>query len=145
MRPLSGSSSVGPAYCLELAGQPWDLWFEAAGIWDYYDVPSPYQKLMGPALGHPGTPLGADILLIAPGKASHAFECKFGTVGYIAREGYIQACTYAHELRRYLTPDVTCHVVAPDPKVIDRGELYLEDLVIGVMGPRHLGSVPIGS
>jgi hypothetical protein len=143
LRPLSGSSTTGPAYRLEVAERVWDLWFEAAGIWDYYGFPSPYKMLMGPALGHPGTPLGADILLIAPGEAAHAFECKFGTIAYIAREGYLQACTYAHELMRYLAPHVTSRVIAPDPKVNDPGELHLGELMIGVIGPRHLDALDL--
>jgi hypothetical protein len=141
LRPLSGSASPGPAYRVNITGQEWDLWFEASAIWDYYRHASPYRTLVRSALRHPGTPLGADILLIAPGHEAHAFECKFGDPSYIARDGYMQACTYAHELRRYLAPYVTSRVVAPDPKVTHHGELQWDDLAIGIIGPRHLASI----
>ena len=58
LRPLSGAASSGPAYLVELDGRCWDLWFEAAAIWDYYGQPSPYQALVRPQIsgrrGRPG-------------------------------------------------------------------------------------------
>jgi hypothetical protein len=141
LRPLSGSVTPGPAYEILLDGTKWDLWFETASIWGYYGLPSPYQELMIPALGHSATPLGADILLIDPRNVAHAFECKFGKRNYIARSGYLQACTYALELRRFLAPKVSVHVVAPDTKVISNRSLQWNDSAVGVMAPRHFSSL----
>jgi hypothetical protein len=138
LRPLSGSLFPGPAYEISLNGTTWDLWFEAAAMWGYYNLPSPYQELMAPALGHSATPLGADILLVAPGGVAHAFECKFGQTSYIARSGYLQACTYGLELGRYPARRVTAHVVAPDSKVLSDHELQWNGVTVGVLGPRHL-------
>jgi hypothetical protein len=140
LRPLSGSLFPGPAYQVWLDGTKWDLWFEAAAMWRYYNLPSPYQELMVPALGHSATPLGADILLVAPGNVAHAFECKFGQTSYIAHSGYLQACTYALELTRYLARRVTVQVVAPDPKVLSDHTLQWGNAIVGVLGPRHLRS-----
>jgi hypothetical protein len=145
LRPLSGATSSGPCYSLRLNGKEWHLWFEAAGIWDHYGYPSPYKELVDTALGHPRASLGVDILLIAPGEAAYAFECKYGTVSYIANKGYIQACAYGHELRNYLTPNVTSYVVGPDPKVTACHELNAGDFTIGIMGPRHLETLAIES
>ena len=141
LRPLSGAASPGPAYLVKLDGRCWDLWFEAAAIWDYYGKPSPYQTLVRPSLGYAATPLGADILLIIPGEQAYAFECKYGKTGYIAREGYLQACTYAHELRRHHVDRATSYVVGPDPKVSNSSELAWEGFAIGIIGPRHIGSL----
>jgi hypothetical protein len=142
LRPLSGASSPGPAYLVELAGRRWDLWFEAAAIWGYYGQASPYQALVGPALGHSGTPLGVDILLIRPGEQAYALECKYGKLGYIAREGYLQAMTYAQELQRHHVENVASYVVGPDPKLNSREELaWDDDMIIGLIGPRHLESL----
>lgn len=138
LRPLSGAASSGPSYRLTLNGKEWHLWFEAAGIWDHYGCPSPYKALVDPALGSPRTALGVDILLIAPGEAAHAFECKYGTASYIANKGYIQACAYGHELRHYLVPKVTSHVIGPDAKIADRQEINAGGFTLGIMGPRHL-------
>lgn len=141
LRPLSGAASPGPAYRVEFNDRKWDLWFEASAIWDYYNKASPYQTLTRSALTHQATPLGADILFISPGVECHAFECKFGEIGYIARNGYLQVCTYAHELRRQLVNQVTARVVAPDVKVINPAEMRWDDLTIGIIGPRHFDSL----
>jgi hypothetical protein len=140
LRPLSGAASPGPAYLVELDGRRWDLWFEAAAIWDYYGQASPYQALVRPALGHPATPLGADILLIAPREEAYALECKYGEPGYIAHRGYLQACTYAHELQRHVEK-VTSYVVGPDPKVISQAQLAWGNVLVGIIGPRHIESL----
>ena len=141
LRPLSGAAAAGPSYRVELDGRRWDLWFEAAGIWDFYGQPSPYQELVRPALGYAATPLGADILLIVPGEQACAFECKYGELGYIARDGYLQACTYAHELRRHQAGRVASYVVGPDLKVSSSAEHAWEGFAVGILGPRHLASL----
>ena len=141
LRPLSGAASPGPAYLVELDGRRWDLWFEAAAIWDYYGQASPYQALVRPSLGYQATPLGADILLITPRQQAYAFECKYGEPGYIAHRGYLQACTYAHELQRHHAGSVTSYVVGPDPKVSSSSELAWEGFTVGIIGPRHIGSL----
>ncbi|MBV9450728.1 MAG: hypothetical protein JO345_33040 [Streptosporangiaceae bacterium] len=141
LRPLSGAVNPGPAYRIDLHGQRWDLWFEAAAIWDFYGKESPYQTLARASLEYRATCLGADILLIIPGEKAHAFECKFGEAGYIARDGYLQACTYAHELLRYHAPEVTSRVVGPDPKIVSSSEAAWKDLAVGIIGPRHMDSL----
>lgn len=138
LRPLSGSASPGPAYSVKMDNRQWDLWFEAAAIWEHYGKKSPYSALTRPALGHKATPLGADILLIAPGEDAYAFECKYGKPGYIAHAGYLQAVTYGYELRTHHAQRVTSCVIGPDPKVIRDKWITEGDVTIGVIGPRHI-------
>lgn len=137
LRPLSGSTSDRPNYRVTAAGQTWDLWFEAAGIWSHYGMPSPYGQLAGRAFNRPTTPLAPDIVLVCVGVAAYAIECKYGTRDYIAHSGYQQVVTYTHELRQ-LAPRVSGLVVGPDPLIV-RPALHREaDQTIGLIGPRFL-------
>lgn len=141
LRPLSGSTTPGPAYSVKLNGRKWDLWFEAAAIWTHYGRKSPYQVLTHTSLDYGATPLGADVLLISPQEDAYAFECKYGKLGYIARDGYLQAVTYGHELRAHHATRVISCVVGPDPKVIQDHWVTENDVTIGMLGPRHISSL----
>jgi hypothetical protein len=143
LRPLSGAASAGPAYAVQLDGRRWDLWFEAAAIWRYYGQESPYQLLTRPALGYQSTPLGADILLIIPEEDAYAFECKYGETSYIARDGYLQAVAYGHELRMYHARNVSSCVVGPDSRVGHDRWLAWNDVTIGIIGPRHIQTLEL--
>jgi hypothetical protein len=137
LRPLSGSTSDGPNYHVAAEGQTWDLWFEAAGIWSHYGIPSPYGQLAGRAFSRPTTPLAPDIVLISVGKAAYVIECKYGTRDYIAHSGYQQVVTYAHELRQ-LAPRVSGLVVGPDPLIVRPALHHEAHRTIGLAGPRFL-------
>lgn len=113
----------------------------AAAIWRYYGQESPYQLLTRPALGYHATPLGADILLVIPQENAYAFECKYGEISYIARDGYLQAVVYGHELRMHHARSVTSCVVGPDSKVGYDRWLGWNDVTIGIIGPRHIQSL----
>lgn len=112
-RPLGGIST-GPNYTItDSRGMNWDLWFEAAGLWDYEGETSPYAEA---AKGVPGSgrALGADVLLVQPGNRALIVECKYSAnADVVARDGYIQATTYATELRSRLVGSVVSLVVGP--------------------------------
>ena len=89
LRPL-GSSASGPAYLVEDAdGDKWDLWFEAAGAWKYYEVPSPYAQLAAEVAGA-GGPLGTDLMLMRQDRdRALLLECKYSwDASVVARGGY---------------------------------------------------------
>lgn len=112
-RPLGGMTA-GPNYTVtDALGLSWDLWFEAAGLWNYEDETSPYGEA---ASGVPGAgrALGADILLIQPGKRALIVECKYSqNPETVARNGYLQAVTYATEILSRLGGTVVSVVVGP--------------------------------
>lgn len=143
LRPLSGAADPGPSYAVELNGRRWDLWFEAAAIWSYYGQKSPYQSLVRQALGYQATPLGADILLIAPRDRAYAFECKYGETAYTSRHGYLQAMTYGDELRECFAPRVASYVVAKNSDVVRDDSRTLGDVTIGIIGPRHIRALDL--
>jgi hypothetical protein len=137
LRPLSGSTSDRPNYRATAVGHTWDLWFEAAGIWSHYGIPSPYGQLAGRAFSRPTTPLAPDIVLVCAGMAAYVIECKYGTRDYVAHSGYKQAVTYAHELSQ-LAPRVCGLVVGPDPLIVRPALTHKGDQTIGLIGPRFL-------
>lgn len=137
-RPLGGSAA-GPNYTItDLRGLSWDLWFEAAGIWDYEGERSPYREA---ALGVPGggRALGADVLLIQSGNRALVVECKYSPYpDIIARDGYLQAVTYATELRSRLVNSIVSLVVGPTGVITAPG--FTETCVgrIGIVPPSCL-------
>ena len=102
---------------------------------------SPYRALMKRSLDHPATALGADILLITSGQDAYSFECKYGDASYVARNGYHQACTYGFELQLHHARRVTSYIVGPDSVVANPCEFTMNELTIGVIGPRHIGAL----
>lgn len=116
-----GDSSRGPAYLVtDHEDREWDLWFEAAGAWGYYDVEELYPKV---AHGVPGAggALGTDLMLIRPGESALLLECKHSfRPAVVARGGYLQALAYAVEALD-LAPAVTSVVVGPEGVVVEPG------------------------
>lgn len=110
-----GGASRGPSYVIiDRDGVQWDLWFEASGIWSHSGLVSPYAQ----ATHHIGAvkrPLGADLLLIRRGYRALILECKYsGYEDVVGRNGYLQATTYAAEMRSRLAPDVLALTVGPE-------------------------------
>jgi hypothetical protein len=117
LRPISGGAT-GPAFrAVDPVGIAWDVWFESGGAWSYqpYGQAQPYKRA---ALGASGgyQPLGADIMILAPGRRALVVECKYGNAEYVCRQGYLQTVTYAVEAKE-LAPDVTGLVIGPDGSV----------------------------
>lgn len=114
-----GDSSGGPAYLvIDHEDHEWDLWFEAAGAWKYYDVEELYPQV---AAGVPGAggALGTDLMLIRRGERALLLECKHSwNPAVVARGGYLQALAYAVEALD-LAPAVTSVVVGPERVVLE--------------------------
>ena len=114
IRPL-GAALMGPAFrVVDPHGEHWELWFEAAGIWTHHEIGSPYVEATR-GLPRAARALGADLLLLQPGRKALALECKYSfNQDTVARDGYHQAMTYASELRSRLAEQVTSVVVGPE-------------------------------
>ena len=148
-RPIGGPSS-GPTYtATDEAGECWDLWFEASGLWSYSGVSSPYAE----ATKHVGIlkrGLGADLLLIRPPKDALILECKYSAnEDIVGRDGYLQATAYATEIRTRLAEKVIAITIGPEGVV--RGVSFTNSLVgqIGSAPPSQIekivGAFLIGS
>lgn len=141
MRPLS-ATAARPSYVIrDATGHTWDLWFEAAGIWNYYGVQSPYIGVTSGVIGE-NRPLGADILLIRKGKAALIVECKYSlNPVVVARAGYYQAVCYATEIHSRLAPEVSSVVVGPGKVVPSPTRVELNVGAIAVGSPSYLSEV----
>ncbi len=112
-RPLAGRSH-GPAFRVEVPdAAPWDLWFEAAEIWDFTKNTEPYVEATR-GLVRRGYVRGADLFLIDPAnKRGVVIECKYTAKGEYLRSGYDQALAYLVEARTLLMDEGEAFVVAP--------------------------------
>ena len=139
-RPLSAGIG-GPAYTvLDPAGRHWDLWFEASTIWSYHGEAPPYVEATQ-GFSKLSRALGADLLLIRPKKAALILECKYSPdPGFVARNGYYQAMTYASEVRSRLAEEVTSVAIGPEGVV--RFPSFTETLIgkIGTSPPSGIGT-----
>ncbi|WP_133873657.1 hypothetical protein [Paractinoplanes brasiliensis] len=134
VRPIAGGST-GPAFEVRgLDARPWDLWFEAAGMWRYYGVASPYRSAVA-GLHGAGQPLGADLVLVRQGEGAFLVECKYShNADYVGRNGYLQAVTYLTEARCGLAPFASSIVIGPDDVVDSHGAVTTPVGQVGV-GP----------
>ena len=80
-------------------------------------------------------------LTAGPRKVLACCTIYYSESGYIARDGYLQACTYAHELQRHHVDRVTSYIVGQDPKVNNSSKLVWENFAVGIIGPRHIDSL----
>lgn len=116
LRPLG--IGAGPAYALtDDVGREWELWFEAAGIWSYYKIPSPYAEASA-GLATAAQPLGADIALFRGDEEAVAIECKYSAdPKYVAHNGYLQGMAYLSEIRSRKASICRAIVVGPEDVV----------------------------
>lgn len=137
-RPL-GSSARGPSFLVtDTHGREWELWFEAAGVWAWRGKPSPY---VAAALGTGGInrPLGADLLFLRADKQALAIECKYHRKSEdVTRDGYLQAATYAMEVRSRLASDTAAIVVGPEGVIT--GAAFTDTVVgpIYILSPEYI-------
>lgn len=134
LRPL-GASVPGPAFAvLDSDEEAWDLWFEAGGIWRYYECQEPYQEVSRGVLGA-GSALGCDVMLVQPSRRALLIECKYSQSGsVVARAGYLQALAYATEANE-LCPAVTSAVVGPSDVVTAPGWTTTLSGLVGMLNP----------
>lgn len=144
-RPLAGATAA-PSYTLkDTKGLAWELWFEAAGLWKYEGEVSPYVEAVQGVPGA-GRELGADILLIQPGKSALVIECKYSrNPETVARDGYHQAVTYAAEIHSRLKwqGEITSIVVGPDGVVATPSFTQLSVGRVGMVPPSFLPAAVI--
>jgi hypothetical protein len=115
----------------------WDLWFEAAGAWSFYEVEESYPQA---AAGVPGagTALGTDLMLIRPGERALLIECQHSwNPSVVARGGYLQALAYATEAFE-LAPPLTSVVVGPEGVVHESGWATTMVGLIGIVPPNDI-------
>ncbi|WP_158745250.1 hypothetical protein [Streptomyces sp. NRRL S-1448] len=139
-RPLSASEATGPHYKAHSQnGEIWDIWFEAERMWKYYGVESSYESLMKSAFGK-SSPMGADVAIVSPGHRAYLFECKYGSVSYVSRDGFHQISTYVAEVAEKLSVVAEGYIVGPDDVVTNNASELLAGARLNVVGPRHLAS-----
>jgi hypothetical protein len=138
VRPVSGSASVGPSYRVVSAEEnPWELWFEAAGLWSERQILSPYQ-LASQGVPGAGGALGADLLLAREDARALLVECKYSAnPARVARDGFHQAAAYALEARE-LFEGVVSVVVGPSDVVIDSTLVATKTAKLGICRPDHM-------
>jgi len=140
-RPLSAAAPA-PAYDVRCTdGTRWDLWFEAGGLWSYYDRWSPY---MAATTNLPGAnqPLEGDIVLVDPDRGALIIECKFSaSPGTVGRGGVPQLMAYMVESRTSVAPTVHGYVVAPSGVPGARTTVDAHTGRLGVTDPEQLGGV----
>jgi hypothetical protein len=139
LRPLSASAPA-PAYeVLGQSGDRWHLWFEAGGLWSYYDRESPYLAATA-GLAAVTQPLEPDVILIAPGRGAFIIECKYSSgASTVGRVGVPQAMAYLVESRTALAPVVHGYVVSPTGTAAARTTVETHPGRIGVMTPEAVG------
>jgi len=131
LRPLS-AATTGPVYQgLILGGPQVEIWFEAAGVWAFSSLPSPYREATAGLDGAGARSLGPDLLLVS-GDRALIVECKYSASGAYVATGYEQILAYAAELQGVVAPTVEAVLVGPDGVVRDaRGS-------ITSVGPVHV-------
>lgn len=139
LRPLS-ATSAGPAFeVVDGSGRLWDMWFEAAGMWTYYDVASPYASAAAGVSGA-GGPLGTDIALVRPGEAALLLDCKYSLdPSVVARDGYRAAAAYAAEAEAGLAQEIVSVAVGPQDVIDEPGFTELPVGRVGIVPPTHIG------
>jgi hypothetical protein len=138
-----GIGAAGPAYRVrDSNAQEWHLWFEAAGIWRYYERSSPYLQAVAGLGGSMQAPIQEDILLILPGSRALIVECKHSWSKTYIGSGYHQAVSYAAEVMSSgLAGEVVAVVVGPDEVVNEPSFVNLRVGRVGFSGPRELRSL----
>jgi hypothetical protein len=137
LRPL-GASKSGPAFSVtDCDGEEWDLWFEAAGAWSYYEREEPYKNAAAGVAGA-GSALGCDLMLAQLDRRALLIECKYSSEGsVVARGGYLQALAYAAEASE-MSGAVTSVVVGPEGVVESPGWTDALPGLIGIISPAQL-------
>lgn len=137
-RPLAAGIR-GPAYeIVDARARVWDLWFEAAGAWRYYDIASPYAQAAGGVSGA-GSAIGSDIMLIRPSEAALILECKYSwDPSVVARAGYEQALAYAAEAKDRLATRVTSLAIGPETIVERPGTVGMHFGLAGIAPPSYI-------
>lgn len=137
-RPLSATTN-GPAFTVtEPSGRQWDLWFEAAGAWRWYEVADPYLKVVEGVPGA-GGPLGTDIALIRPGERALLIDCQYSRdARVVGRDGYRAALAYAAEARSGLVDETVAAACGPAETIATAGwtDTYLGP--VGILAPQHI-------
>jgi hypothetical protein len=138
LRPLSASTS-GPAFeVLDGRGRRWELWFEAAGMWDHQGVCDPYATAAAGVAGA-GTSLGCDVALVRVPHCGLLLDAKYSPhASVVARDGYRAALAYAADARSGLIDSVLSAAVGPSDVVRRPGWAETAVGFVGVVAPHHL-------
>jgi hypothetical protein len=112
-------------------GELYLLWFEASGVWSYFDKPSPFIEATS-GISNARRSNGADVLLLMPDRRALILECKYSwNQEVIARDGYYQAMAYGAEVQSRLADVVVAAAVGPESVV---SASSFTDLSIGRVG-----------
>jgi len=138
LRPIS--TSLGPSYKVssESSGE-WDLWFEASGIWKYYDRESPYKEITKNTPSE-SRPIGGDIMLVRPLSKAIILECKYSKdISVVSRGGYQQVLAYAVEAFDALVDKVSSAVVGPTEVVGSAAGIQTSVGEVFMLNPDNVG------
>lgn len=136
--PVLGGTK-GPTFEIRFNELTWQLWFEAAGIWNHYGHLSPYREATR-GLRDVSQPIGADLVLIREGHSALIIECKYSSnLDVVARQGFHQVAAYVLELRSRLVENVRGVVVGPEEIVTNESETATLCGPVGFVPPGRLG------
>ncbi|HSR94636.1 MAG TPA: hypothetical protein VLK56_07190 [Solirubrobacterales bacterium] len=139
--PLTGVSNRPNYAIVDAAGSPWDVWFEAGGLWSGYGRSSPYVETTA-ELGESSMPLKPDLVMVRPDEAALVLECKYSRhIGTVGRTGVTQAMAYGLELRSRVAPRIEAYVVAPEGVVEFPTQVATDMGKLGLITPPHLEEV----
>lgn len=140
-RPL-GMAGTGPSFEVQdFCQRTWYLWFEAAGAWSHLKTPAPYAEATK-ELSAVDRALGADLLFLLPGERALILECKYSSnVDFVSRNGYLQAATYANEVKARLAKVVFSVAIGPESVLPTLAFTELASGRVGIAPPSAIDSL----
>lgn len=139
--PLTGVSKRPNYVILDAAGNPWDVWFEAGGLWSRYGRSSPYVETTA-ELAESSMPLKPDLVMVRPDEAALVLECKYSRrIGTVGRAGVTQTMAYGLELHSRVAPRIEAYVVAPEGVVESPTQVATDMGKLGLITPPHLEQI----
>ncbi len=129
-----------PVYSLSIAGEQWDVWFEASGVWRHHGFSAPYTVAMQ-GVDRRVRPLSPDILLLRRPDRAVVLECKHSAKAEYVCQGYAQASAYANEVGSLLATEVEALVVGPRDVVTRSSTTATRVGTLGAISPEHMSEV----
>jgi hypothetical protein len=145
-RPISGQRPGAQIEAISPMGARFELWFEAGAARAAHGLPpAAYQQAVRGIAGVGGV-IGADVMLIEPGRRALLLECKYSAnATYVGRDGFHQAASYALDSMNGVVDDQTwSFIIGPQEVVADASAAQLEQhpgVVLGSASPLHLADV----
>jgi hypothetical protein len=145
-RPISGQRPGAQIEAVSPTGARFELWFEAGAARAAHGLPpAAYQQAVRGIAGVGGV-IGADVMLIEPGRRVLLLECKYSAnPTYVGRDGFHQAASYALDAMNGIVDEQTwSFVIGPQEVVADVSAVELDQhpgVVLGSASPLHMADV----